>query len=61
MKSKRNFICEATGTNCTDPECTLGCCMIEVDELIAALTPEQLEKFLGKARAMALAGKNKSG
>jgi hypothetical protein len=35
--------------------------MIEVDELIAALTPEQLEKFLGKARAMALAGKNKSG
>ena len=37
MKSKRNFICEATGTNCTDPRCKLGCCFIEMEEMVAAL------------------------
>src|SRR5438128_9822344 len=34
----RNFLCEATGVNCTNPRCKRGSCIIEQEAVAKAVT-----------------------
>jgi hypothetical protein len=51
----RNFLCEATGVNCTDPRCKRGSCIMEQEAVAKALT-----KAARKDASAAKAGRARS-
>jgi hypothetical protein len=55
MPLTRNFICEVTGANCTNKDCTVGNCIIERTTTWSHLTADEraaLRQVLTKERQL---------